>query len=188
VYRQSSDYSTEAAAVDPENRWLWRMNPRRLEIEAWRDAMLAASGAIDDRQGGPAGNLADPVDARRTVYGKISREDLNNMLRLYDFPEPSAHSPNREATTTPLQQLFVLNSPFVERQAQLLSKRITSTEQDDSCRLNLAFSLLYGRLPDEAERSLLLQSLRTSKAESPAAAWASLLHVLLESNEFLFVD
>lgn len=188
AYRQSGAISSENAGIDPENRLLWRMNPRRLEIEAWRDAMLAASGQLDPSMGGPASNLAEPATARRSVYGKVSREELNTMLRLYDFPEPTAHSPNREATTTPLQQLFVLNSPLVLRQAQVLAERVATEQGDDSARLNSLYELLYGRLPEEAERALLLPTL-TASGEAPIGArWTSLVHVLLGANEFLFVD
>ncbi|MBL8852085.1 MAG: DUF1553 domain-containing protein, partial [Planctomycetaceae bacterium] len=183
--RQSSANSAAAAAVDPENRLLWRMHPRRLEIEAWRDAMLAVSGQLDSSMGGSAGNLTDPADVRRTVYGKVEREDLNNMLRLYDFPEPAAHSPNRETTTTPLQQLFVLNSPFVMRQSEVLAERIVNSTTNDDERLNALYELLYSRSPDESERTILLRSL---SGDADAARWTPLVHVLLGANEFLFVD
>jgi len=188
TYRQSSDYLAAAAATDPENRLLWRMNPRRLEIEAWRDAMLAVSGKLDVAMAGPSGNLTDPADVRRTIYGKIEREELNNMLRLYDFPEPAAHSPNRETTTTPLQQLFVLNSPFVQQQSQALAGRITGSEADDGARVRNLYALLYGRAPTDDEAALVLSALNSSPGATPAVRWTPLIHVLLGANEFMFVD
>jgi hypothetical protein len=188
TYRQASTHSAAAAASDPENRLLWRMHPRRLEIEAWRDAMLAVTGALDNSMAGPSGNLADPADARRTVYGRIEREELNNMLRLYDFPEPAAHSPNRETTTTPLQQLFVLNSPFVQRQSQLLAERITAEHADDAARVRAVYAMLYGRAPSDDELSLLQRTVSAAPGETASIRWTPLIQVLLGANEFMFVD
>src|SRR5262249_46925013 len=102
--------------------------------------------------------------------------------------EPSAHSPNREATTTPLQQLFVLNSPLVMREAQLLAESLTTEQLDDSARVNMLYELLYGRMPDDAERVLLLQTPTETNDSPTVAPWASLVHVLLGANESLFVD
>jgi len=121
TYRQSSAADSAKFAVDPENRWLWRMNRRRLDIEAWRDAMLAVSGQLDRKVGGPAVNLTTLDNGRRTIYGSIDREEPDDMLRLHDFPDAASHSPSREPTTTAIQQLFVLNSPFVQKQATALA-------------------------------------------------------------------
>ena len=188
VWRQSSVWSPDAAAIDPENRLLWRMNPQRLEVEAWRDAMLSATGELNKTMGGPADDLADAAAARRTIYGKVRREDLDSMLRLYDFPEPAAHSPKRETTTTPLQQLFVLNSPLVTRQGELLAERVLSEHPDDPTRIGAVFELLYGRLPDASEVALLLEALDTAPGAADADRWAGMMHVLLGANEFQFVD
>ena len=89
------------------------MNRRRLEVEAWRDAMLAVAGRLDRRIGGPSVSLDAPGNRRRTVYAAISRHDLAWMLRLFDFPDPNITSGGRVETTVPLQQLFVLNSEFM---------------------------------------------------------------------------
>jgi hypothetical protein len=107
---------------------------------------------------------------------------------VYDFPEPAAHSPNRETTTTPLQQLFVLNSPFVQQQSQALAARITATEADDNARVRNLYALLYGRAPSDDEAALVLTALTTSPGGSPAVRWTPLIHVLLGANEFMFVD
>src|SRR5205823_13600085 len=111
-------------AVDPDNRWLWRMNRRRLDVEAWRDAMLAVAGNLSLERGGAPQDLGDPTNRRRTLYGTVQRRELNDLLRLNDFPDPTAHSPGRLPTTTPLQQLFVLNSPFIQQQAAGLARRL----------------------------------------------------------------
>ncbi len=191
AYRQSSAPGDEAFAVDPENRLLWRMNRRRLDIEAWRDAMLVAAGNLDPALGGPARELADAANDRRTVYGKVGRDEMNDMLRLYDFPEPSAHSPGRDLTTTPLQQLFVLNSPFVGRQAAALAKHLCGESPDgsDNQRIDRVYELLFGRLPTESERSVGLIFLSASADNGSAVdRWQPYVQALLGLNECLFVD
>src|SRR6202011_1306704 len=117
TYQQSSRFDAHNHDVDPDNRWLWRMNRRRLEVEAWRDAMLAVAGTLSLEPGGPSLDLGSPANGRRTIYGTVKRRELHDLLRLDDFPDPTTHSPARIPTTTPLQQLFVLNSPFVQQQA-----------------------------------------------------------------------
>ncbi len=119
TYRQASQPRDEAVSVDPANRLLWRMNPRRLDIEAYRDCMLQASGELEIDLGGPSLNLDDSRNRRRTVYGRIGRERNSPMLVLYDFPPANTHSPQRESTTSPLQQLFMMNSTFVQDQAKI---------------------------------------------------------------------
>jgi hypothetical protein len=191
TYRQSSAHRDEAFAVDPENRLLWRMNRRRLDIEAWRDAMLTAAGNLDPALGGPALELADAANCRRTVYGKVGRDEMNDMLRLYDFSEPSAHSPGRDLTTTPLQQLFVLNSAFVGRQAAALAQELCRepTGPSETERIDLCYELLFGRLPSESERSVGLAFLLASPDGGSAEdCWQQYAHALLGLNEFLFVD
>ena len=103
-----------AIAKDPGNVLLWRMNRRRLDVEAWRDAMLAVAGRLDLEARRP---VDQPRRARQSsaepLYAAISRHDLAWMLRLFDFPDPNITSGGRVETTVPLQQLFVLNSEFM---------------------------------------------------------------------------
>ena len=106
------------------------MNRRRLEVEPWRDAMLAVSGNLDLTFGGPSKNLDDANNRRRTLYGFVSRHKLNELLRLFDFPDPNITSDRRTSTTVPLQQLFVLNSGFMNKQAQALVKRLEKDVPD----------------------------------------------------------
>ena len=98
TYRQASAENPAAAAVDPENRLLWRMNRTRLDFEAMRDALLAASGELAPDAGGR------PVDigsARRTVYALVDRQFLPGVFRVVDFASPDLHIPQRSATTVP---------------------------------------------------------------------------------------
>ena len=122
------------AEVDPANVYLWRANRRRLEVEPWRDAMLAVSGRLDPALGGPSADLASPENRRRTFYAKVSRHSLDSLLRLFDFPDPNITADKRAVTAVPLQQLFVLNSEFMERQARALAARLQSGEGDLAAR------------------------------------------------------
>ncbi len=172
-----------ALQADPANRLLWRMNRRRLDVEAWRDALLAASAELDLSIGGPAVDLSRPDNHRRTLYAKIGREDQDNLLLLYDFPTPTGHSPGREQTTTPLQQLFVLNSPLFAARATALAERIgppTSSEQI-APHVRQLYRELLARPPSERELTLAREFL-------VAGSWDEYFHAVLGSNEVMFVD
>jgi hypothetical protein len=184
AYQQASTQDKDKHAVDPDNKWLWRMNRRRLEVEAWRDAMLAVTGTLDLKRGGPPLDLGDPKNTRRTLYGTVKRRELHDMLRLFDFPDPVTHSAARLPTTTPLQQLFTLNSPFLQQQATALVKRLPA-EADDDARIRRAYLLLYGRPATVNQVRLAREFLGTPSSE---AAWVQYAHALLGSNEFLFID
>jgi hypothetical protein len=186
AYRQSSKPDGAKRAVDPDNRMLWRMNPRRLEVEAWRDAMLAVNGTLRRELGGPPQELTDAANRRRTLYGLVRRRDLTDLLRLHDFPDPLTHSAARIPTTTPLQQLFALNGPLLRQESAFLAKRLeVETPGGGQARVRLAYSLVFNREPTERELKLALAFL----GDNPAADdWARYAHVLLGSNEFLFID
>jgi hypothetical protein len=191
TYQQASARDERKHALDPDNRWYWRMSPRRLEIESWRDAMLAVNGTLNLKQGGPPLDLSDARHNRRTLYGTIKRRELNDMLRLYDVPDATTHSPGRVPTTTPLQQLFVLNSPFVQRQAAALARRIKAeTPGGVQAQIQRAYQLLYGRSATDAQVKLAVEFLtegRRGEAGSDAL-WEQYAQVLLGSNEFVFID
>src|SRR5262249_42226602 len=94
TYRQDANPKSEIRnpkLVDPDNRWLGRMNRRRLEVEVWRDAMLAVTGELSLAQGGAAVDLNNPRNNRRTLYGIVKRRELHDLLRLHDFPDPTTH-------------------------------------------------------------------------------------------------
>jgi hypothetical protein len=188
AYRQSSRTTDQAkVAFDPDNRWLARMSRRRLEVEAWRDAVLSSSGVLDLRPGGPAIDLGRADNNRRTLYGLVKRRELNDLLRLHDFPDPTTHSASRTPTTTPLQQLFVLNSPFMRQQAAALVRRLHVASASDDESLRRAYRLLYGREATPAEERLGLAFLGEAGTQLQVA-WEQYAQVLLGSNEFLYVD
>jgi mono/diheme cytochrome c family protein len=184
TYQLSSRYDERNAGVDADNRLLWRMNRRRLEVEPWRDAMLAAAGNLDPKLGGPSLDLSAPDNRRRTLYGAVSRHNLDPLLRLYDFPDPNLTSDRRPVTSVPLQQLFVLNSDFMARQSKALAARLKALEPEDEARIRRAFLLLYGRPPTDREVRLGKAFLEGGGAD----AWEKYAQVLLAANEFAFID
>ncbi len=188
TYRQSSTIIPEHHAIDPSNRLLWRMNRRRLDIESWRDALLAVSGRLEDEIGGKSIEPQEPHERRRTVYSRISRLELDPMLAMFDFPDPSAHSAGRNETTTPLQKLFVLNSPFMVIQAEALASRVLAGEPDAAGRVRLAYRTVSGREPIDAELQLGLEFLDGCQQDDEHDRWTQYAHVLLASNELLIID
>ena len=185
AYRQSSAFRPDADAVDPANHLLWRMNRRRLDIEMWRDATLMATGRMDPAIGGTSQPVDDLNNVRRTIYATVEREEMNGILRMHDFPEASSHSPRREHTTTPLQQLFVLNSPWMEKMADDLWSRLKPIESDDE-RIAVAYRLLFARSVTDQELAIALMYLADDMEIE--RKWKDYLQALLGLNEFHFVD
>jgi cytochrome c553 len=192
VYQLDSSPDDANFTRDGDNRNYWRMNRRRLDVEAWRDAMLAISGKLDQTMGGPTVELSATSNARRTVYAKISRHDLNQVLRLFDFPDANITSERRVETTVPQQQLFVLNSPFVIEVSKALAARVQKASADEAARVQRAFQLAYGRPAHDEELRLALRFLAAPDGAEASAnrltRWERLAQVLIGSNEFMYVD
>jgi len=189
AYRQSSRDTETQVAKDPDNLWLSRTNRRRHDIEAWRDAMLSASGRIDLSMGGPSAALTEATNFRRTLYGTIHRREMSTMLLMHDFPDPTSHSPKRISTTTPLQGLYALNGPMLLDNSAALAERLAGElPADDAKRIRRAYTLLFNRDPTPREIEIAVSFLGESTGDLRLAAWTQYCHVLLASNEFLFVD
>lgn len=190
AYRQASYRDEARHAIDPDNQWLWRFTPRRLDVEAWRDALLAVSGDLDPKLGGPPLDLAEAGNHRRTLYGRVKRREVSEVLRLYDFPDPVAHSSNRVPTTTPLQQLFVLNGPFFQQQSLSLATNLLRDVPPEADRVGSIYQRLYQRVPTPEEQTLGREFVQTlaQKGIPEAEAWRRYIHTLLAGNEFLFID
>ncbi len=187
TYRLASTWQAAADERDPDNRWLWRMNRRRLDVEAWRDGLLALAGNLDLTLGGPSQKL-DENNRRRTLYAIVSRHQLNPMLRLFDFPDPNLTSERRVMTTVPMQQLFVLNSEFMARQAEALAGRLAEASPDEEARLDVVYRWLFGRTPHERERQFVREFLAGASSGGNLSPWEQLAQALLSSNEIMFVD
>jgi uncharacterized protein DUF1549/uncharacterized protein DUF1553/cytochrome c len=158
VYQLSNESIKANYDKDSANRFYWRANRRRMDVEQIRDSLLATSGALDKKIGGPSEALT-PQSTRRTLYGKVSRYKLDDFLQLFDFPSPNISAEQRYATNVPLQRLFFMNSDFVQQQAELLVRRIESAPTAEA-RIQKAYSLVFGRAATPEEVRLAVEYLR----------------------------
>ncbi len=198
TYRQSSGFRADAADADAENRLLWRFSPRRLEAEVIRDALLAVSGRLNREPGGPGFrpfevrffnshfydlvDSADPPMRKRTIYRIVVRSGHDPMLEAFDCPDASSKAPRRSNTTTPIQSLALMNSPFVLRQADHLATRLRQEAPGDSAgQIELAYRLSLGRTPGPEETTRAVTHAGEHGLES--FCWA-----LLNSSEFLYLN
>jgi hypothetical protein len=125
-----------------ESAPLGHMNRRRLSVEQWRDAVLFVSGELDFASAGPSQELDELSNHRRTVYARVSRLKLNDLLMQFDYPDANVHAEKRSSTTTATQKLFVLNSPFMLKRAKALAARVHASAADtDEARVGFAYRL-----------------------------------------------
>ncbi len=212
AYQLASDDDVADAKIDPKNEYQWRFDRRRLDAEEIRDAMLAAAGDLDREMGGPhpfppevtfkytqhVQFFAVYETRKRSVYLMQQRLKKHPMLEVFDGADPNASTPRRGAEETSIQALTMMNGKFVEEQADLLAVRVGMAYPGDADRIRYAYRLVYGRAATPAEIGECLKylaqataALRKSNVEAerqPRAALASLMHVLLASDEFVFVD
>jgi cytochrome c553 len=186
AYQMSAQHNPAAYAKDPDNRLVWRMDRRRLEAEAFRDAILAVSGQMDYTRGGPAmpqmGPNLPPVladsamvqtqtSARRSVYLPTLRNNLDDLFVVFDVPDPHAPIGKRHITSAATQALYVMNSPFVAEQAKAWSARLTAMPaNDDAARIQRAFNEAFARDPSSMELARsqkFLNEFADSAAASP---------------------
>ncbi|QEH38566.1 Planctomycete cytochrome C [Aquisphaera giovannonii] len=201
AYRQGSRPDPAGLRADAGDRLLWRKAPMRLEAEMVRDAMLAVSGALNERQGGPGyaefaasqapgtpAVLYTPVEPsgpdfdRRTLYRTWARGGRNGFLDAFDCPDPSTSTPRRPSTTTPLQALALLNDALTLRLADRMADRLRREAGAEPARqVELAYRLAFGRPPSGDERA---RAARIVERHGPAV----LARAIFNSNEFLYVD
>jgi hypothetical protein len=213
VYRLGSQRNSDAEAIDPANHLLWRANHRRLEAESIRDAMLVVSGNLDAEpaQGSAVLTAGNGIigrslkvdgfasdDTKRSVYLPIVRGYVPEILKVFDFPEPSMIYGSRDVTTVATQALYMMNSDFVTAQAEAFAQRLLDDDDlNDKARVDRAWQIALARLPSEAERNDALafvaqttQSFESSEPESvrTTMAWTSLAQSLFASAEFRYVE
>ena len=198
TYRQSSQHVASAASIDGDNRLYWRGTPRRLAAEEVRDAMLLVSGELNAKLGGPGyrdfetminnSQFYTPIDPtgpeaqRRSIYRTWVRSGTSPFLDVFDCPDPSAATPRRAMTTTPLQSLTLLNHSFVLRLSSSLSHRLLrDAGPDPSSQIRLAYLLCFNRPPTPSE-------LQVSLPFATTHGMPALCRVLFNANEFLHLD
>jgi len=213
AYRMSSKASAEGLTRDPANQWFWRFPMRRLTAEEVRDSILAASGALNLKAGGPgvrppipaevlAGqsvpgkgwDVSPPVEAaRRSVYVHVKRSLLLPILATHDAADTDASCPVRYTTTVPTQALGLLNGSFSNEQAALFAKRLETEcgagDLAEKVRRALVLTTNREPLPDEAARDLeFVRSLQTEHGLSEREALAQYCLLALNANAFLYLD
>jgi len=198
AYRQSARDSAAARARDAGNRLLWRRSPRRLEAEEVRDSLLAATGRLNLRMGGPgfqlftwksnAGALYEPLEPegeeyeRRAVYRMVVRGGETTLLSSLDCPDPSAPTPRREATTTATQALSLLNNVFVDRQSRHFAARLEREAPGSVAeQVALSYRLALGREARPEERT----AAHGHAERHGLPAWC---RVLFNTSEFLWLE
>lgn len=201
AFRQRSHGVPGAAAgmaIDSGNRLLWRMSPRRLDAESYRDAVLAVSGTLDPARGGPG--FRDfrvteayapiyetiPVDRpdlrRRSIYRCVVRGTPDVFLTTLDCPNPANLAPVRARTTTALQSLAILNNDFTLRHAEAWAERLRRGAGERPVeQVRLGFQLAFGRDPDRDEaaagETLVVQS-----------GLLQFCRMMFAANEFFSID
>lgn len=198
--------ATDLAERDPKNDLLHAFRVRRLSSESIRDGILAVSGRLDPKVGGPSVPVhvtpfmqgrgmppKGPLDGqgRRSVYTAVRRNFLPPFQLAFDFPQPFSSMGRRANSNVPAQSLVLLNDEFVAQQASLWAKRLLSIEEPDQ-RLIQAFRDGYAREPTTEELEMLQQflsdhaQLRNSGADHPSL-WSDLCHLLINKKEFIFL-
>ena len=199
TYRQAATYRRDATNVDSESRMLWRFPPRRLTGEELRDSMLAVSGALDTRMGGPGfrlyryirDNVASyiPLDEyppetyRRSVYHQNARASRIDLMTDFDAPDCAMTAPRRVSTTTPLQALTLMNHSFTLDMSEALAARIAQSAPGDGPEAYVVrtFEIALLRKPNTEE-------LKESVALIQAHGLRALCRALFNSNEFMYLN
>jgi hypothetical protein len=159
VYRQSTRTQKEFENIDPDNRYLWRANIRRLDFESMRDSLLVFSGQLDQTVGGKPINLTDePYSNRRSVYGYIDRGNLPELMQNFDFSDPDMPNSKRTSTVVPQQALFFMNSPMaVDVTRKIVAQPEVAGASDALGRLFGIYRIIFQRPPTQAEIQLAYQ-------------------------------
>ena len=186
-------------SIDADNRLHWRHTRQRLDAETFRDTVLAVSGELDRRLGGPsyrdwtvssAGDnerytVLDAIGGEfncRTLYRSWLRAGTSPLLDLFDCPDPSVATPRRSVTTTPLQALAQLNDKFMEHYAERFAERLKREAKDDAtAQIRRAYALAFSRPPTEEESAL-------GQKFASDHGLAQFCLVLFNASEFMYVD
>jgi hypothetical protein len=179
AYQQASNPRADGLQADEANALLWRQNARRLDIESFRDTLLRSAGLLDLQMGGVPGDLDSDTYYRRAVYGRISRARAAQVLALYDFPEATQTAPDRETTTTTLQQIFLMNSAFIQNLAEAAAKNAMKATGEAE-QIGLLYRRILARDPSAEEMKNALQYLKQGTLQRYA-------QVLLATNEEIFL-
>ncbi len=190
TYRQGSARKDEVAEeVDPDNRLLWRMPVRRMDAEQLRDSVLFVSGEIDTSMGGPG--ISEEESARRSIYVINKRNKLRTTMNAFDTPDLHNSCHMRDVTTTPLQALALINGDWTFSRAEAFADRMMNCGASGSEeRIEAAYRDALGRNPTNEEIAGALEFLDSANESDEAreSAWIDFCHVLLNTNEFIYIN
>lgn len=186
TYRTQTNHAAGSSS-DPENRWLAHFPSRRLEFEALRDAILAASGLLDLRLGGPGQGVSSN---KRTIYLGINRAALADMFSVFDYVDPASHIEQRPVTQVPSQALFLMNSELVQRSSDAIARELMNHSQDRASQIDRAFVLMLGRHASEFERtrSVLLIEQVGVEDKRPEGPLSALIRGLITTRAFVSIE
>jgi Protein of unknown function (DUF1549)/Protein of unknown function (DUF1553)/Planctomycete cytochrome C len=217
AYQQSPVHPAQEsyATKDPDNQYVWRGRRRRQDAEALRDAILCASGRLDQRIGGPSFKpmishealeglsqkgrdfvpSPDKEQGRRSLYVFSRRGLLAPLLTTFDFCDTTQPCGQRDVSVVAPQALALLNGAFAHEQSQAIAERVKSLARNNrAARAHAAWRIVLARAPQLMELEAAMGHLERQSSlfgDDPKAddlALASLCHVLINSNEFIFVD
>ncbi len=177
AYREGSGFRVQGSGNgNPQSL------PRRLDAEQIRDAALAVTGELDGRSGGE-GSAWETT--RRSIYLKVLRNKRDAVLDVFDVPDGSSSTPLRNVTTTPTQSLLMINGPWMLERARTLAAQIERDARQPADQVRLAYRLVLARMPTAEEEA---DAVAFVSGEEVRERLADLCHVLLNSNEFIYVD
>jgi len=189
TWLQSSTPSVEKSTLDPDNQFLWRFTPRRLEAEIVRDSILAAAGQLDPQMFGP-GTL-DENQRRRSIYFMIKRSHLIPMMQIFDQPEPLASQGSRPSTTIAPQALLFMNNPQLVSWSAALASSITTSDPDDAIRELYLRTLSRAPTPAELSKNRAFIDAQTASYQGVKncheLALADLAQIIFSLNEFIYL-
>ncbi|MFM8891198.1 MAG: PSD1 and planctomycete cytochrome C domain-containing protein [Planctomycetia bacterium] len=173
AYQLASVHDAGNHTIDPDNRLRWRMDRRRLDAEAIRDAMLAVSGTLEERPpvGSPVARIREDRQGvirlltemrsrralERSIYLPIVRDQVPDFLNLFDFPDASLVSGQRDTTNVPSQGLFLLNNPEAIELAAAFARRVEALPGTPAERLARAHEMALGRPPTAEEQEAMMR-------------------------------
>ena len=185
TWQQSSLFNQKKFDIDGDNKFLWRFQPKKLEVESWRDSLLSVTGELDLKFGGSP-DVEIVNSKRRTIYATISRTGdkfkSDNFLRLFDFPAAVSTSPKRANSTVPQQYLFMLNSDFMNQRAAALGKSLFESKTEKAHTITKAYEKLYSRIPESREIQLAQDWLGNNPNIN---RWNQYAQVLLSAHEMI---
>jgi mono/diheme cytochrome c family protein len=212
TYRMSSQGNPTALWLDPANNLFWRFNMRRLNAEEVRDSVLAVSGRLNRKMYGPSvfppipkevlagqsipgqgwGHSPPEEAARRSIYVHVKRSLLVPVLAIHDQADTDTSCPVRYTTTVPTQALGMLNGQFMHEQATALAERLQHEAPNDrTAQVRRAIRLTTGRQPQTAEVQkdlAFLTEMETQQKLAPSAAMKLYCLMILNTNEFVYLD